>query len=220
LSAALDHPERPVAALIGGAKVSTKLDLLNSLVAKVDFLVIGGAMANTMLLARGLEVGKSLVERDLIATAQEIFLAAERAGCVILLPEDAVIADRLAPGVATRVVPVDQVPGDAMMLDIGPASVAAIVARLRTCRTVVWNGPMGAFETKPFDRGTTEIAAAVAELTKAGRLMSVAGGGDTVAALATAGVIDRLSYVSTAGGAFLEWLEGRELPGVAALSAA
>ena len=217
LSVALENPARPVAALVGGSKVSTKLDLLNSLVARVDVLIIGGAMANTMLLAQGQEVGRSLVEPDMLETAKAIFAAAEAAKCQILLPEDAVIAETLAPGVETAVVAVGAVPKDRMMLDIGPASVAAITAKLGQVKTLVWNGPVGAFETAPFDAGTTAIARLVAELVAAKKLVAVAGGGDTVSALAHAGVEDKLTYVSTAGGAFLEWLEGRELPGVEAL---
>ncbi|HLY56655.1 MAG TPA: phosphoglycerate kinase [Stellaceae bacterium] len=218
LGQALDHPQRPLAALVGGAKVSTKLDLLNSLVAKVNVLIIGGAMANTMLLAHGVAVGRSLVERDMLDTARAITASADTAGCTIVLPEDAVVATALVPGVATRTVPIDAVPEDSMVLDIGPRSVAAITARLTQVKTLVWNGPVGAFETPPFDQGTVAIAKRVAELVKDGSLMAVAGGGDTVAALAHAGVEDKLTYVSTAGGAFLEWLEGRTLPGVAALA--
>jgi phosphoglycerate kinase len=218
LSAALDHPARPLAALVGGSKVSTKLDLLNSLVSKVDVLIIGGAMANTMLLAQGIEVGRSLVERDLLDTAKAIFAAAEKAGCAIVLPIDAVVADTLAPGVATATVAIDAVPANRMILDIGPQSVDLIATKLAQAKTLVWNGPVGAFETHPFDAGTTAIARQVAALVAQGTLMAVAGGGDTVSALAHAGVLDKLSYVSTAGGAFLEWLEGRALPGVAALA--
>jgi phosphoglycerate kinase len=217
LGAALEHPKRPVAALVGGAKVSTKLDLLNFLVSKVDVLIIGGAMANTLLLARGVAVGRSLAEGEMLETARGISAAAEKAGCEVILPVDAVVAEALKPGIETSVVAIDAVPADRMILDIGPASVAAVIARLGAVSTLVWNGPVGAFETAPFDRGTTAIAEAVAALVQSGRLMAVAGGGDTVAALAHAGVEDRLSYVSTAGGAFLEWLEGRTLPGVAAL---
>jgi phosphoglycerate kinase len=219
LGAALEHPKRPLAALVGGSKVSTKLDLLNALVAKVDVLIIGGAMANTMLLAKGIETGKSLVERNMLDTASAIFAAAERAGCSIVLPEDAVIAGALQAGVATEIVAVDAVPADKMILDIGPTSVAAITDRLKSVATLVWNGPVGAFEIPPFDSGTTAIAQAVIPLVAAGKLLAVAGGGDTVSALAHAGAEDKLSYVSTAGGAFLEWLEGRTLPGVAALAA-
>ena len=217
LSAALEKPERPVAAIVGGSKVSTKLDLLNSLVSKVDLLIIGGAMANTMLLAQGVEVGKSLVERDMLDTAKAIFGAAEKAGCTIILPEDAVVAAKLAVGQDTTIVPVGQVPADQMILDAGPKTVATIIAKLEGAKTLVWNGPVGAFEFPPFDAGTNAIAQDVARLVAAKRLLAVAGGGDTVSAMSHAGVIDKLSYVSTAGGAFLEWLEGRELPGVKAL---
>jgi phosphoglycerate kinase len=217
LSAALENPSRPVLGLIGGAKVSTKLDLLKFLIGKVDMLAIGGAMANTLLLAEGKEVGCSLCERDMTETGREILTLARERRCRIILPEDAVIASELVRGAAAREVTIDAVPGDAMILDIGPKTVDEIGAGLEEARTLVWNGPLGAFETPPFDRGTTAVAKRVAELTRAGRLLSVAGGGDTVAALAMAGVTGELSYVSTAGGAFLEWLEGRELPGVAAL---
>jgi phosphoglycerate kinase len=218
LSAALEAPERPVAALVGGAKVSTKLDVLNNLVRKVNVLVIGGAMANTLLFARGIEIGKSLSERDMAETARGVLAKASDAGCEILLPLDAVVARELKPNAATETAAIESVPKDAMILDIGPRTVAAIGAKLEACRTLVWNGPLGAFETPPFERGTVAVARRVAELTRAKRLLSVAGGGDTVAALAQAGIIADLTYVSTAGGAFLEWLEGRELPGVAALS--
>jgi len=220
LSRALEAPERPVAAIVGGAKVSTKLAMLDHLLDKVDVLVIGGAMANTFLLALGTPVGKSLVERDLVAEARKILAQANDKGCEIALPSDAVIAARLEPGAASETVPVTAVPDDRMILDIGPATVDALAARLADCRTLVWNGPLGAFEIKPFDAGTVTVAQAAAALTRAGRLVTVAGGGDTVAALAAAGVEDQFTYVSTAGGAFLEWLEGRELPGVAALKAA
>jgi phosphoglycerate kinase len=218
LGAALDHPERPVMALVGGAKVSTKLDLLKFISGKVDKLAIGGAMANTFLFAQGQPVGRSLCERDLADTARAVLGQAKERGCEIILPEDAVTAEKLEPGVLTRAVGVNAVPPTAMILDIGPASVARIAAALEASKTLVWNGPVGAFETPPFDRATIAIARKVADLTRAGKLMSVAGGGDTVAALALAGVTDDLTYVSTAGGAFLEWLEGRELPGVAALA--
>ena len=218
LSAALEKPERPVAAIVGGSKVSTKLDLLNSLVGKVDILIIGGAMANTMLLAQGVEVGKSLVERDMLDTAKAIFGAAEKAGCTIVLPEDAVVAAKLAVGQDTRIVPMGEVPADLMVLDAGPKTVATIAAKLAGAKTLVWNGPVGAFEFPPFDAGTNAIAQEVARLVAAKKLLAVAGGGDTVSAMSHAGVIDKLSYVSTAGGAFLEWLEGRELPGVKALA--
>ena len=220
LTAALEHPARPLMALIGGAKVSTKLDLLRFIIGKVDVLAIGGAMANTMLFAQGVGVGRSLCEREMREQARLILdLAAER-GCRVILPEDAVIAAELSRTAPAPTVAIDAVGGDMMILDIGPATVARIAAALDEARTLVWNGPLGAFETPPFDRGTVAVATKVAELTRAGRLRSVAGGGDTVAALAAAGVTDALSYVSTAGGAFLEWLEGRELPGVAALARA
>jgi phosphoglycerate kinase len=218
LAKALEAPQRPVAALIGGAKVSTKLDLLCFLVGKVDALIIGGAMANTLLFAQGSAVGKSLCERDMVETARDIIERARRAGCNLMLPVDAVVARALTPGAASETVAIDRVPEDQMILDIGPKTVAVIEARLEQSRTLVWNGPVGAFETPPFDAGTIAIARRVAALTRAGTLLSVAGGGDTVAALAQAGVTEALSYVSTAGGAFLEWLEGRTLPGVAALS--
>jgi phosphoglycerate kinase len=218
LSSALEHPEHPVIALIGGSKVSTKLDLLKFIIGKVDRLAIGGAMANTFLYAQGRGVGRSLCEKEMADTARAILRQAEERGCAVILPDDAVTAERLEPGVVTRTVGVNAVPQNAMILDIGPDSVARIVAALAECKTLVWNGPVGAFETPPFDRATVAIAKRVAELTQAGKLRSVAGGGDTVAALAAAGVEDQLTYVSTAGGAFLEWLEGKELPGVAALS--
>ena len=220
LNAALENPARPVMALIGGAKVSTKLDLLCFVIGEVDLLAIGGAMANTLLFAEGKEVGRSLTERDMAENARQLLALAREHNCRVLLPEDAVIAAELAPGTLTRAVPIDMVPGDMMILDIGPKTVARIAAALEGARTLVWNGPLGAFETRPFDEATVAVAKKVGELTQAGKLLSVAGGGDTVTALAAAGVTDRLSYVSTAGGAFLEWLEGRELPGVAALAAA
>jgi phosphoglycerate kinase len=220
LGAALDHPRHPVMALIGGAKVSTKLDLLGNMTHKVNLMAIGGAMANTFLFAKGRPVGRSLCEPDLGDVARFILSEAEEQGCDIILPEDAVTAEKLEPGVLTRTVGVHAVPMNAMILDIGPETVARICRALEAARTLVWNGPLGAFETPPFDRATVAIAKKVAELTSAGKLMSVAGGGDTVSALAAAGVEGQLSYVSTAGGAFLEWLEGRELPGVKALEPA
>jgi phosphoglycerate kinase len=217
LGAALGNPKRPVMAIVGGAKVSTKLDLLGNLVGKVDLLVIGGGMANTFLFAEGKEVGKSLAEREMADTAKEIVAKAKAKNCRIVLPVDAVVASEFKAGVATRTVDINAVPKDQMILDIGPKSAAAIGDLLRTCKTLVWNGPVGAFETPPFDRGTTAVAREAAALTGKKALLSVAGGGDTVAALAHAGVVDQFSYVSTAGGAFLEWMEGKELPGVAAL---
>jgi phosphoglycerate kinase len=219
LGAALESPKRPVAAIVGGAKVSTKLELLGNLVARVDKLIIGGGMANTFLFARGHDVGASLAERDLADTAREIEALAAKAGCEILLQDDAVVAGALADGVETRVVPVDRVPSDMMILDAGPASAERFAESIAGCRTVVWNGPLGAFEFSPFDAATMALARRVADLTDAGEVLSVAGGGDTVAALAQAGVLERFSYVSTAGGAFLEWMEGKELPGVAVLKA-
>jgi phosphoglycerate kinase len=220
LTAALESPTRPVLAIIGGAKVSTKLDLLRFMIDKVDLLAIGGAMANTLLMAAGKEVGRSLCERDMAETARQILALAGERSCRVILPEDAVVASELAPGTQTHEVAIGAVPPDAMILDVGPGTVARIGSLLEDARTLVWNGPLGAFETPPFDRGTVAVAKKIADLTRAGRLLSVAGGGDTVAALARAGVTEELSYVSTAGGAFLEWLEGRELPGVAALTAA
>jgi phosphoglycerate kinase len=217
LASALEAPQRPLAAIVGGAKVSTKLDLLGSLIDRVDVLVIGGAMANTLLVAEGKNVGKSLCERDMLETARGILEKARAGGKTLMLPADVVVARELKENAATETVAVDRIPADAMALDVGPATVAEIGRRLEACRTLVWNGPLGAFETKPFDAGTVAVARKVGELSRTGKLLSVAGGGDTVAALAQAGVADQLSYVSTAGGAFLEWLEGRELPGVAAL---
>jgi len=217
LSQALTHPQRPVLAVVGGAKVSTKLDLLANLTSKVDQLIIGGAMANTFLLAQGKPMGKSLVEPDLLDTARQILATAKSNGCTILLPEDLVVAGEFKAGTFSRAVSVDTVPTDMMALDIGPLSVARYVAALDECKTMVWNGPLGAFEIPPFDTATRTLAQAVAKCTQAGKLLSVAGGGDTVSALEAAGVADKLSYVSAAGGAFLEWLEGKDLPGVTAL---
>ena len=220
LDKALENPARPVAAIVGGAKVSTKLELLDNLVRKVQLLIIGGAMANTPLLAAGKSIGKSLVERDMTETAQRLATKAKDAGCELVLPVDVVVAPALKAGVPVVTVAVDRVPDDQMILDLGPRSVALICEKLAACRTLVWNGPVGAFETKAFDKATTAIAQQVAALTRADRLVSVAGGGDTVAALLHAGVVDQLTYVSAAGGAFLEWLEGKTLPGIKALEAA
>jgi len=219
LQSALTTPERPVAAVVGGAKVSTKLDLLGNLVSKVDVLMIGGAMANTFLAAEGKSVGRSLQEAEMHATARDILARARATKCDVVLPVDVVVAATLAPNVPTGTVSVDAVPADMMILDVGPQTVAALAQRIGALRTLVWNGPLGAFETPPFDAGTTALAKAVAAATQSGKLHSVAGGGDTVSALRHAGVLDRFSYVSTAGGAFLEWLEGKTLPGVAALTA-
>ncbi|WP_174504707.1 phosphoglycerate kinase [Acidiphilium sp. C61] len=217
LEAALSHPKRPVGAIVGGSKVSTKLDLLTNLITKVDLLVIGGAMANTFLAAQGAELGKSLQEPALHDTARAIVEAAATHGCRILLPSDFVVSETFAPNPPTETVPANAVPANAMALDVGPATTEAIIAAVKALKTLIWNGPLGAFETPPFDASTMRLAAAVAEAT-AGGLISVAGGGDTVAALRLAGVTDRLTYVSSAGGAFLEWMEGKTLPGVAALT--
>jgi len=217
LERALGDPARPVIAVVGGAKVSTKLDLLSNLMRRVDTLVIGGAMANTFLAAKGLAVGRSLIEADLTGTAREIMGRAAAAGCEIVLPRDLVVARELAANVVHEVVAADACPDDMMILDAGPETVADLAQRFARARTLVWNGPLGAFETPPFDAATVSAARAAADLSDAGRLLSVAGGGDTVAALNAAGVAERFGYVSTAGGAFLEWLEGKTLPGVAAL---
>jgi phosphoglycerate kinase len=217
LSQALDHPQRPLTAIVGGAKISTKLDLLGNLLDKVNILIIGGAMANTFLLAQGKDVGKSLVEADLAGTARDIMAKAKAAKREIVLPVDAVVAQKFEARSPSRVLPVDKVGGADMILDIGPRSVDLVVSLLARAKTLVWNGPFGAFEVEPFDNGTVEVAEAAAELTEAGELVSIAGGGDTVAALNVAGVAKRLTYVSAAGGAFLEWLEGKALPGVEVL---
>ncbi len=219
LEKALEHPAHPVMAIVGGAKVSTKLDLLGNLIAKVDILAIGGGMANTFLAAQGRRIGKSLAEHDLVTTAREVVAAADAKGREILLPTDAVVARELAPHAPSRVVAVDAVGEEEMILDLGPRSVEHVISALARSKTLLWNGPVGAFEIEPFDDATIEIAEAAAELTEAGKLVSVAGGGDTVAALNAAGVTGRFSYVSTAGGAFLEWLEGKALPGVEVLKA-
>jgi phosphoglycerate kinase len=218
LEAALENPARPMMAVVGGAKVSTKLDLLSNLVTKVDSLVIGGGMANTFLHAQGYDVGNSLCEKEMAETAADILKKARDLGGEIVLPSDAVVAAKLEADVATQVVPVDRVPGDQMILDMGPDTAERLCQRLADCKTVVWNGPLGTFEIPPFDRATNQVAAKAAELTRAGRLLSVAGGGDTVSALTNAGVLDSFSYVSAAGGAFLEWLEGKDLPGVQVLA--
>ena len=211
---ALEHPDRPLTAIVGGAKVSTKLDLLGNLLRKVDVLIIGGAMANTFLLAQGKKVGKSLFEKDLVEIAKKILDEARANKRQIILPVDAVVAEKYEAHAPSRVVDVDHVGDNDMILDIGPRSIEYAISELARSKTLVWNGPFGTFEIEPFDNGTDEVAEAAAELTQAGKLVSVAGGGDTVAALNAAGVADRLTYVSTAGGAFLEWLEGKALPGV------
>ena len=217
LDAALGNPARPVAAIVGGAKVSSKIDVLRHLVGQVDHLVIGGGMANTFLAARGIDVGKSLCEHDLLETANAIFDAADKAGCTIHLPYDVVVAKEFRGNPPVRTVNVHEVAADEMILDVGPAAVEALSDVLKNCRTLVWNGPLGAFETPPFDTATVALARTAAALTREGSLVSVAGGGDTVAALNQAGAAGDFTFGSTAGGAFLEWMEGRELPGVAAL---
>ncbi|HGG06656.1 MAG TPA: phosphoglycerate kinase [Aliiroseovarius sp.] len=219
LEAALGDPDRPVVAVVGGAKVSSKLDLLGNLVTKVDHLVIGGGMANTFLAAQGIDVGKSLCEHDMTSTASEILGKADEAGCEIILPSDVVVAWEFAAGARNETVAAGACPADAMILDAGPETVARIGQTLDAAKTLIWNGPLGAFEIEPFDMATNAAAAKAAELTRAGKLISVAGGGDTVAALNKAGAADDFTYISTAGGAFLEWMEGKELPGVAALQA-
>jgi phosphoglycerate kinase len=219
LEAALGNPQKPVAAVVGGAKVSTKLDVLNNLVAQVDHLIIGGGMANTFLAARGVDVGKSLCEHDLVPIANEIFKKAEAASCIVHLPYDVAVAKEFAANPASlRICSVHDVAADEMILDVGPAAVEALADVLKTCRTLVWNGPLGAFELAPFDKATVALAQTAAALTREGALVSVAGGGDTVSALNHAGVAGDFTFVSTAGGAFLEWMEGKELPGVAALT--
>ena len=217
LESALEKPKHPVAAVVGGAKVSTKLEVLGHLVAKVDQLIIGGAMANTFLAAKGVNVGKSLCEHDMAEAAREIMDRAAKAGCEIVLPTDVVVAAEFKEGAAATTVPVNAVPADKMILDVGQHSIADLNKRLAGYKTLLWNGPLGAFEVRPFDAGTSSVAQEAAKLTAGGQLISVAGGGDTVAALAHAGVGDKFSYVSTAGGAFLEWMEGKVLPGVAVL---
>lgn len=220
LESALGSPERPVAAVVGGAKISSKLDLLGNLVEKVDLLVIGGGMANTFLNAQGVGVGKSLCEYDMAETARQILDRAEEEGCDVILPSDAVVAGELAAGADNQTVPIREVPADSMILDAGPDTAADLAKRLEACKTLVWNGPLGCFEFPPFDAATNAVAQAASKLTKAGSLLTVAGGGDTVAALAHAGAAEDFSYISTAGGAFLEWLEGKTLPGVKALEEA
>ena len=218
LRAALDKPKRPTAAVVGGAKVSTKIPVLTNLLAKVDKLIIGGGMANTFLQAQGIGVGRSLAEPDFHTTAREIIAAAKAKGCTIVLPVDVVVAREFKAGAVNQVVAANACPADAMILDVGPASVQHLIGVLGGCHTLLWNGPLGAFEINPFGTGTFALANAAAAMTKSGNLVSVAGGGDTVAALNAAGVTEQFTYVSTAGGAFLEWLEGRELPGIVALA--
>jgi phosphoglycerate kinase len=217
LSGALEKPEPPVAAVIGGAKVSTKMEVLGNLSKKVNVLIIAGGMANTFLFAQGYDVGKSMCEKDMAELAHKILADAEESGCEVVLPLDCVVAREFKEGAVSQTVSIDAIPLEAMMLDVGSSSIANITAKLENCKTLVWNGPFGAFEIQPFDKGTNAVAAEVARLTRAGKLISVAGGGDTVAALAQAGVSEDFSYMSTAGGAFLEWIEGKKLPGVEVL---
>jgi phosphoglycerate kinase len=217
LNQALLNPQRPVIAIVGGAKVSTKLDLLGNLVSKTQYLVIAGGMANTFLSAQGVNVGKSLCEYELAPTARDVLAKAKAANCEIILPIDVVVTKKFEAHAPSSIVSVDKIGADDMILDVGPKSIAQVEAILQNCKTLVWNGPFGAFELPPFDKGTKLIAQSAAKLTLAGKLRSIAGGGDTVAALSQAGAAEQFSYVSTAGGAFLEWLEGRTLPGVAAL---
>ncbi len=217
LTRALEHPLKPLAALVGGSKISTKLDLLKNLTSKVDLLVLGGGMANTFLAAKGFAVGQSLFEPDMLETAREIMSGAAARGCEIYLPQDVVVAPELKADAPISIVSVERVPDNMMIFDLGPASVEDAKSKLCACRTIIWNGPLGVFETPPFDKATNEISRAVVALTQSNAVLSVAGGGDTVAALSHAGVEDKFSYVSTAGGAFLEWLEGKTLPGVEAL---
>lgn len=220
LHKALGQPARPLVAIVGGAKVSTKLDLLNNLLGKVDVLVLGGAMANTFFHAQGLPIGKSLCEREMDPQALKILQTAQIKKCKIVLPTDGIVATELRAGTKTQTILVDSIPSDEMMLDIGPQTASRITAELQNAKTVIWNGPMGAFETPPFDQGTLAVAKAIADLTVAGKIVSIAGGGDTVSALSHAYLMDKMTYVSTAGGAFLEWMEGKDLPGVKALQMA
>ena len=219
LGKALDHPQRPVIAIVGGAKVSTKLELLENLISRVQALVIGGAMANTFLHAQGVKIGKSLAEKDMAATARRILAKADDLNCAVILPVDAIVAFHFQANAPSHAYGLDAIPSDGMVLDVGPQSIERIKGAVDDAATLVWNGPLGAFEMPPFDQGTVTVARYVAERTKGGKLISVAGGGDTVAALNQAGVAGTFTYVSTAGGAFLEWLEGRKLPGVEALRA-
>lgn len=217
LSRALDTPQKPVLAVTGGSKISTKLGVLENMIEKVDFLVLGGGMANTFLYAKGVSMGKSLCEKDMKDTAQNIMDKADRIGCEIILPKDVVVVTELKQGADHRAVSVNDIPDDAMAIDVGEETIAYVAGKIKQSKTIVWNGPLGVFEIKPFDNGTNQIALSVAEQTKTTDCISIAGGGDTIAALENAGCIDDFSYISTAGGAFLEWLEGKELPGVAAL---
>ena len=219
LNNALESPQKPVIAIVGGSKISSKLSVLNNLVKKVDYLFLGGGMANTFLIAQGIEVGKSLCERDMVDEAKTIIATAQKAGCDILLPVDRICVTKFGENAPFEIRETDSMPADEEAVDVGPATIDMLGDILSGCKTALWNGPMGVFEVKPFDRGTNDLARAVARLTKAGSLVSVAGGGDTVSALENAGAADDFTYISSAGGAFLEWLEGKELPGVAALNA-
>ncbi len=218
LNQALESPGKPVAAIVGGSKISTKISVLMNLTRKVDFLILGGGMANTFLFAGGADIGNSLCEKDMAEEAKNIMDHAKKHGCEIVLPKDVITVTDIKPGGEFKIMPSIKIPADHMAIDIGPESTASILEKIKTCKTLVWNGPMGVFEIKPFDEGTNALARSVAELTKSGVLKSIAGGGDTVAALENAGVVNDFTYISTAGGAFLEWLEGKTLPGVAALS--
>ena len=217
LDQALNHPAPPVVAIVGGNKISTKLGVLKNLISKVDHLIVGGAMANTFLYAAGFTVGSSLCEGDMAETAKNVFNIAEHSGCVIHLPVDAVVASKLSDGSGSHIVDINAVPAEKMILDVGPNTVDKIETLISQCKTLVWNGPLGAFEIKPFDAGTNAVALSAAKFTQAGELLTVAGGGDTMSALANAGVTENFSYISSAGGAFLEWLEGKILPGVSVL---
>ena len=218
LVAALEAPERPVIALVGGAKVSTKLDLLRNLVKKVDMLFVGGGMANTLLFAQGVEIGASLCEKDMVDTARLILASAEESGCKLMLPSDVVLATEFKPNPVTRLAAVNDVQADEMILDCGPATIVALSQAMNQAKTLIWNGPLGAFETQPFETATISAAEQAAEMVGKGELVAVAGGGDTVAAMNMAGVADELTFISTAGGAFLEWMEGKALPGVDVLT--
>jgi phosphoglycerate kinase len=217
LSAALENPQRPVAAIVGGSKISTKLSVLDNLVKKVDYLLLGSGMANTFLVANGIEVGKSICERDMLDEAKKIMATAKQSGCQIVFPLDRIAIKDFGPNAPFDIVPTESMPAERESVDVGPATIAKYQEVLNNCKTALWNGPMGVFEVKPFDKGTNDLAKVVADLTKNGTLVSVAGGGDTVSALENAGVADDFTYISTAGGAFLEWMEGKPLPGVQAL---
>ncbi len=217
LHIALDHPEKPIIAIVGGSKISTKLSVLHNLVKRVNYLALGGGMANTFLLATGHEIGTSMCETDMVEEAKKIMATAKESNCEIILPIDCAVVEKLEPGTSSDIVDLNNFPNNKSAVDIGPKSIDAVCKILESCKTVLWNGPFGVFEIKPFDNGTNKVAQKVSDLTKSKKLVSIAGGGDTVSALDNAGVVEDFSYISTAGGAFLEWLEGKELPGVAAL---